>query len=759
MKRIVNLGMGAGDLWLALAGQALPGGAKRMNGKDAKFWLRQAVPPMAHPTILHAISDIADALGYSFHGATPFADMDSVMDSLESALADGRLLAFRVAALEGGGKAPAPDGPKPEAPKAPEVTVTPLIEPATLTVVVVKQAKNPDTNAVEPYTKPKRQPVTLRTDISADSTGTFTRSNDKVKFFTAATGGTELKFDGKDNVFEGAKLWSGVTLHAEGAKPSDALDDVTLKLALTGGSKKTGPDDTSTVTSVELFLDLCQSRISGAEPVALPAEGKVFRGRFLHIRNAKRDIERAKLIVKKAKPDAFAGKIELKVAGSVKLYAAEKRPGGTPPPAEPAIATVALENKAIPAAGQVYWVEGTGVSGALRDVVLTLGIQGGEAQGDLAKITNVEVRFDKSPRQKWGYDDLDDVDAEFHHLSVKKNDDTVALCKVGGPVVGAAGPKDVLFFVCEDTATADAPAPAKLEASFDLTVQGKDQDKKATFLRARINDRNGPICASLNVHVYKLKEVTVTVLKAHDSTSATTTLTRPKFDVEAAEIAINEWYKPAVVKIDLKDHSATGDSVDINYDKNGNGKLDLEPAGTSTEEQAIKDKFNVAGQKIVIVKDLAWIYLLKTAAAIDDTTITLKDAYSGYMKFIGVGNTYDLGAGAGKESIKVKSIAGQVITLDTKLTKAHPVTDGLIWPLSGLSGNPIFVAEQTKTESKQRETMGHENGHSQLDWLDLEASNDLMHYSSGRTDTKVRYKELPRKYDAGKEIQWDKIAR
>ena len=34
-----------------------------------------------------------------------------------------------------------------------------------------------------------------------------------------------------------------------------------------------------------------------------------------------------------------------------------------------------------------------------------------------------------------------------------------------------------------------------------------------------------------------------------------------------------------------------------------------------------------------------------------------------------------------------------------------------------------------------------------------------MHFSAGRTDTKLRRKELPRKYDAGDEDQWQTVGR
>jgi hypothetical protein len=162
---------------------------------------------------------------------------------------------------------------------------------------------------------------------------------------------------------------------------------------------------------------------------------------------------------------------------------------------------------------------------------------------------------------------------------------------------------------------------------------------------------------------------------------------------------------------------------------------------------------------VVIVKDLAWIYFLKAAAKKDDTTVTLKDSYSGFMKFILVGKTYTVGAGDSAEALQVKTISGTTITLQSKLTNDHPTTDGLIFPLSGLSGNPIFVAETGKTEAKERETIGHEDGHSLLNWRDLESPKNLMHYSLGRTGTQIRYKPQPKKYDSGSENQWDAVSR
>src|SRR5438067_305158 len=156
--------------------------------------------------------------------------------------------------------APAPQSaPKP----APKAKVDPVITPAKLDVVVKKFFKD-STGATKPYTKPKRQKVVLSTSESfeAAGTGTFTRSNDSIKFFRSADKDDEIKFDGKDNVFKGSQLSAGVALYAEGAKPSAALEDIQLALRLAGGSKTIGAAAVCKATSVEVTLDVCKGRPS-----------------------------------------------------------------------------------------------------------------------------------------------------------------------------------------------------------------------------------------------------------------------------------------------------------------------------------------------------------------------------------------------------------------------------------------------------------------------------------------------------------------
>ncbi len=396
-------------------------------------------------------------------------------------------------------------------------------------------------------------------------------------------------------------------------------------------------------------------------------------------------------------------------------------------------------------------------SGAKDDVPIkvTFTTSDGNAN-DTTNLTVICVKFLKPDDVKYGYDEMDNGADKIHHVSVKKN----GTAKVKVKIEGGAVAQD-LFFTSDDDASVEPVVEDsdKAKAEFDLTVKGKAKNKAEKSFWARTESKTGEKCAEIKVNVYKEIATDVTVAKVYDSTKAGTNLTHPNMDIEAAETEINKSYKQCVAKLNLKDKSSTGGKVDIRYDKNGNGKMDLEPGATTTEQTAITTGFTDAGKRVVIVKDLTWQYFLKTAAAVDDETITIKDSMSGYMKYIEVNKTYKLGTGANEETIKVKSKAGQTITLDSKLTKAHTTSDAIMWPLSGLSGNPIYVKESGKTEEKIRGTIAHECGHSLMKWKDLKDSKNVMYYAGRTGRVEVRYMDKAKHYEAGNECQWDTVPR
>lgn len=86
---------------------------------------------------------------------------------------------------------------------------------------------------------------------SSNGSVVLTRNNDRVKVFTAASGGTEIAFDGTDNKFAISSIPStGLNLWVEGNNFSDAMRDVTLTLTL-----DSMPAVKDTITFTVLWLD------------------------------------------------------------------------------------------------------------------------------------------------------------------------------------------------------------------------------------------------------------------------------------------------------------------------------------------------------------------------------------------------------------------------------------------------------------------------------------------------------------------------
>src|SRR2546430_11652163 len=106
------------------------------------------------------------------------------------------------------------------------------------------------------YTSVRPVKVNLKTNADFDGTGKITRSKD-IMDFSLVAGGPVLKFDGNDNKFPGAKLSAGFDVYAVAKSASAGMNDVTLTLTLTGGSKKIGSPAKIQLTAVEGTLDIC----------------------------------------------------------------------------------------------------------------------------------------------------------------------------------------------------------------------------------------------------------------------------------------------------------------------------------------------------------------------------------------------------------------------------------------------------------------------------------------------------------------------
>ena len=277
---------------------------------------------------------------------------------------------------------------------------------------VAKKFFKDSTGATKPYTKPKRQKVVLSTSESfeAAGSGTFTRSNDGIKFFKSADKDDEIKFDGKDNVFKGSQLSGGVALYAEGAKPSAALDDVKLTLKLAGGSKTIGPDAVCKATSVEVTLDICKGRPSPAgDPPPLSQDDKIAVGRNLLVQDAAGHFERAQLIVRQVKPAAFSGSLVISAKGGVTAFTNEKPTQGE----KAALPYTIADASKIPTKGdRTLWAEGKAPSVDMLDAGFILDLKGVEDDADHVVATAVQIQLDICQSRKKAGADPDAMSAE-----------------------------------------------------------------------------------------------------------------------------------------------------------------------------------------------------------------------------------------------------------------------------------------------------------------------------------------------------------
>ena len=262
--------------------------------------------------------------------------------------------------------------------------VVPLITPNKVVVVLVKK----------PNTAPKRVKVNVKADVTFGGTGALRQVNPSgsVKIFKSATGNDERPFDGANEVpLTTAELEAGTDIFIEGATPTAKVNDLKLTLELRGGTKVIQPAVSITVTCVELTLDICQSRTSATtDPLPLSADDKFKKGRFVHKQVGTKH-GRAMLIVRKAKPDDFADALVLNsttVGGATrpKVFADTAEV----PAAGQSALTLPLDVTGVTAAGKKFFVEGDGVSNALLDITLQLGVKGLDDDGDRVNVTVVQ---------------------------------------------------------------------------------------------------------------------------------------------------------------------------------------------------------------------------------------------------------------------------------------------------------------------------------------------------------------------------------
>ena len=251
----------------------------------------------------------------------------------------------------------------------------------------------------KPYTNPRRVEVVLKTDTSFDGTGLLSVTDNSIVFFATASSPNQLLFNGIDNRFTGAQLdpaGAGVHLFAEGRSASTRMGAFQMRLALSGGTKRPGPDALGNLTAIDLVLDIGAPRVNATTaPVPLPQapavkaatpNDKFFLGRPVPLQDDAKIQERAMLIVQPVTTTGFAAQnrklVLVHIGTRAKTFAQEN----------PSTADVVIPSRHTffpTSTTTTFFVEGAVEGTKAREDTYQLGIDGLDGDGDRVSVTVV----------------------------------------------------------------------------------------------------------------------------------------------------------------------------------------------------------------------------------------------------------------------------------------------------------------------------------------------------------------------------------
>ncbi len=321
------------------------------------------------------------------------------------------------------------------------------------------------------------------------------------------------------------------------------------------------------------------------------------------------------------------------------------------------------------------------------------------------------------------------------------------------------GAKTDVFFTSDNDAVA-APLSEQPDAdSGTLKIQAKDTDKAETVVCARYKSKTGEVLAKIGVVVLKKITYEAELFRIKDDNSAKTKLKLNSVTGNSMTEKVKQYYKQAISELII-----SGGTSDVNtdYDTNAvsvkNGSVDLEPGVESEEQKIIKKACGASAKtKIVYVHDLRWSYFFREDALKDTNIIKLKKYNATYLGYIGK-NKYTIeNADGTSEEVTVKSIDTSTgdVTIEGKLKHTFTTAkkSALLWPLGGLSGNPVWVSD-VGTEDDVANYCAHELGHELAKWKDVCETDNVM-FGGSTTGKKFRHRPLKNYYDTSKtSAQW-----
>lgn len=366
-------------------------------------------------------------------------------------------------------------------------------------------------------------------------------------------------------------------------------------------------------------------------------------------------------------------------------------------------------------------------------------------------VTVARVTFSKSTDNRYGYDNYDTpANTADDHVCVKSGGHTFVHVNIQGGLTSAD-----FDFSCDNSNIEVVSPPAS--ASFELRLNANLSTAKLdTTVHAKCTCPDATTFASISLHVYREKRVQVVVAKIG------TNLRFPTADYASFQGTANNKLKEAVVMFEISNYTRDNSVTRVHYDLDGNRAFTYDIAsGGGRELEAIGRAMTGTGTKVrvAIVRQMKSYYYLSTAVNATATTVTVT---AGSVFDYPAGSTVALGTGATQEQVTVLSKSGSTITLRRAAPpNNHPHNAGepLEFPAAGWSCDPIIIVEGNTSLDVIKWTIPHEVGHRALTLSDVVDTTDVMHYSQGATDYRLRYCPRRKRYEAGTENQWETIPR
>jgi dienelactone hydrolase len=256
------------------------------------------------------------------------------------------------------------------------VAVAPLIT-ADSKIVVAKKA----------HTNPSRRKISLRTSAAFDGKGTLKRlDSGPIKFFDKLIAGIEIDLTGTGREFSPDEMKKGVDIFAESANPSSKVDECELTFSLEQGPKPVGGPATLALTAFEITLSIFAPRETpGVTPAELSSTEKIKPGRFVIAQDAKRNHQRARIVVQPPNPSAPVGTFVLEPLEKKRLQLFTEE---TPAPGQKALTTPhTIDSDLVKPGGAEFFIEGKNAGKKLGDTGFRLGIQKLEKECDRVVMT------------------------------------------------------------------------------------------------------------------------------------------------------------------------------------------------------------------------------------------------------------------------------------------------------------------------------------------------------------------------------------